>query len=94
MEVVAGKDMEDRMTKEGSAKTMAGSPSREAAEKEIMATGPAPAVTLQAYVAEHDEIARLAYSYWKARGCPDGSPEEDWLRAESDLQALASGLAA
>jgi hypothetical protein len=26
-----------------------------------------------------EEIAKLAYSYWLARGCPEGSPEEDWL---------------
>jgi hypothetical protein len=32
-----------------------------------------------------DQIARLAYSYWQARGCPEGSPEEDWLRAEAEL---------
>jgi len=31
------------------------------------------------------EIARLAYSYWEARGCQGGSPEEDWLRAEREL---------
>jgi Protein of unknown function (DUF2934) len=35
---------------------------------------------------EHQQIAQLAYSYWQARGCPDGSPEEDWFRAEADLQ--------
>jgi hypothetical protein len=34
---------------------------------------------------EHDEIGLLAYSYWEARGCPYGSPEEDWFRAEKDL---------
>jgi hypothetical protein len=33
-----------------------------------------------------DEIARLAYSYWEARGCQGGSPEEDWLRAEQELR--------
>lgn len=33
----------------------------------------------------HEEIARLAYLYWEARGRPIGSPEEDWLRAEQDL---------
>ena len=40
-----------------------------------------------------EEIARLAYSYWEARGCPEGSPEEDWLQAEADLgkQAGATG---
>lgn len=35
---------------------------------------------------QHEEIARLAYSYWEARGCPHGSPGEDWFRAEKDLQ--------
>jgi len=32
-----------------------------------------------------EEIARLAYSYWEARGCQGGSPEEDWHRAEREL---------
>jgi hypothetical protein len=31
------------------------------------------------------EIAALAYHYWQERGCPEGCPEEDWLRAERDL---------
>jgi hypothetical protein len=37
----------------------------------------------------HEEIARLAYSYWQACGCQDGSSEQDWLRAERDLLELA-----
>jgi Protein of unknown function (DUF2934) len=36
---------------------------------------------------DHDEIARLAYSYWEARGRRDGSPHEDWFRAEWELRA-------
>jgi hypothetical protein len=32
------------------------------------------------------EIARLAYSYWEARGCQGGSAEEDWFRAERELK--------
>ena len=32
------------------------------------------------------QIAALAYSYWEARGGQGGSPEEDWLRAERQLQ--------
>ena len=36
---------------------------------------------------ERDQIARLAYSYWEARGCQEGSPDEDWLRAEQQLRA-------
>ena len=30
----------------------------------------------------HEQIATLAYALWQARGCPDGSPEQDWLAAE------------
>jgi hypothetical protein len=33
----------------------------------------------------HEEIARLAYHFWEARGRPLGSPEEDWFAAEQDL---------
>ena len=33
----------------------------------------------------HGDIARLAYSYWEARGHQGGSPHEDWLRAEREL---------
>ena len=41
-----------------------------------------------------EEIARLAYSYWEARGFQGGSPEEDWLRAEQELAAEFSAGAA
>jgi hypothetical protein len=34
----------------------------------------------------HDEISRLAHSYSLERGDELGSPNEDWLRAERDLQ--------
>jgi hypothetical protein len=37
----------------------------------------------------HDDIAKLAYSYWEARGFQGGSPEEDWLRAERELLIAA-----
>jgi len=29
--------------------------------------------------------AALAYELWQARGCPEGSPEIDWLRAKEEL---------
>ena len=35
----------------------------------------------------HEEIARLAHSYWEARGHEAGSPDEDWFRAERTLAA-------
>lgn len=31
------------------------------------------------------EIAQLAYALWQQRGCPEGSPEVDWLNAEQQL---------
>ena len=37
----------------------------------------------------HEEARQLAYSYWQARDCPDGSPEEDWFRAERELSSRA-----
>jgi len=33
------------------------------------------------------DIAVLAYLLWEQRGCPIGSPEEDWLKAEEQLRA-------
>jgi hypothetical protein len=37
----------------------------------------------------HSDIAALAYELWKARGCPDGSAEEDWFRAAEELRSRA-----
>lgn len=47
----------------------------------------------------HEDIERLAYQFWLERGCPVGSPEEDWFRAEEEqrrqvpiaLSAVAMG---
>jgi hypothetical protein len=30
----------------------------------------------------HEKITIRAHSLWEERGCPVGSPEEDWSRAE------------
>jgi DUF2934 family protein len=35
----------------------------------------------------HDDIAALAYELWQARGCPEGSPEEDWFHAAEQLRS-------
>jgi hypothetical protein len=37
--------------------------------------------------AENEEIARRAHGLWEARGCPSGSPLEDWLRAEEEMRS-------
>jgi hypothetical protein len=44
-------------------------------------------------VVDHEDIARLAYSYWEARGFCGGSPEEDWLRAQEELRKGATTAA-
>lgn len=48
------------------------------------------APALSARQPSREEIARLAYSYWEARGYQGGSPEEDWLRAERELLSGAA----
>jgi hypothetical protein len=44
--------------------------------------GPPAVATL---APSHEEIARLAYAYWEARGRRHGSAQEDWYRAEREL---------
>ena len=39
-------------------------------------------------VPTNEEIARLAYLLWEARGGVEGSAEEDWLAAEAELRQL------
>jgi hypothetical protein len=75
--------MENKNPKPRSAKTRRGVARAEPGDP------PASAAAL-----DHEEIARVAYSYWEARGCNGGSPEEDWFRAENELRAkrAASGL--
>ena len=35
---------------------------------------------------DQTRIERVAYEFWVQRGCPTGSPEEDWFRAEQQLR--------
>ena len=42
----------------------------------------------------HGGVAALAYKMWQERGCPFGSDQEDWFRAENEIKsrkALAEG---
>ncbi len=41
---------------------------------------------------DREEIARLAYTYWQARGGQGGSPEEDWERAEQEIRRRRAAL--
>ena len=49
---------------------------------------PAKKETPVSVIAEpsREAIARLAEKYWAERGWPEGSPEQDWLRAEQELR--------
>lgn len=39
----------------------------------------------------HEDIATLAVQLWQARGCPDGSPQEDWFHAVEQLRSRSYG---
>lgn len=37
----------------------------------------------------HEDIAVRAHQLWQARGCPNGSPQEDWFHAAEELRSRA-----
>ena len=43
---------------------------------------------------EQERIAALAYELWRQRGCPDGSPDQDWFHAEEVLKNQSGGWTA
>jgi hypothetical protein len=47
---------------------------------------PVDSAVQSAQVPANEEIARLAYALWEARGGMSGSAEEDWLMAEAKLR--------
>ena len=52
-------------------------------------TTTAPVAAAPVEISAH-QIADLAYFLWMDRGCPAGSSEEDWFRAEAQLRAQAT----
>src|ERR1700743_606211 len=38
---------------------------------------------------DNRSIGELAYHLWRARGCPEGTSEQDWLEAARQLAAIA-----
>ncbi|HTX74695.1 MAG TPA: DUF2934 domain-containing protein [Terracidiphilus sp.] len=68
---------------------------RKAATKKTNGAGTDPAIEnhhaqTHGRPVSHDEIARLAHSYWQERGGRHGSHVEDWFRAEQELRGRAS----
>ena len=47
-----------------------------------VAGSPASRMTIQP---DYSQIVELAYELWLKRGCPIGSPQEDWYQAERAL---------
>jgi hypothetical protein len=43
---------------------------------------------------DRGDFAALAYQLWNDRGCPIGSPDEDWFRAENELKGSNAPTAA
>ena len=56
-------------------------------QEEHQGTRTGPGANATAHEANQQETAALAYELWQARGCPEGSPEEDWLRALEQLRS-------
>ncbi len=40
-----------------------------------------------AYELDEQDVAALAYELWQARGCPEGSADEDWFHAVDELRS-------
>jgi len=49
----------------------------------------APEIEVDNLTVTTSDIAALAYRLWQERGCPTGSPEEDWYKAEELLVAAS-----
>ena len=45
-----------------------------------------------AEVDTQQEIAARAHELWIERGCPVGSPDEDWFRAEEEIRQSGAAL--
>lgn len=66
--------------------------SSESTTSEISSTDSMRTAALEPTV-NREAVARLAYSYWEARGFVGGSAEEDWLRAEEEVRTGQSAIA-
>jgi len=61
-------------------------PASEHAATSIFVSASAPVPSSLVDLDPREEIARIAYGYWQARGCVGGDPLEDWVRAENEYR--------
>lgn len=47
-------------------------------------------VDFSSSISIQEKVALLAYSYWERRGRRDGTPDEDWYRAEKEVLSRIS----
>jgi hypothetical protein len=47
-----------------------------------------------AQTSDEDAIAARAYECWQERGCPIGSDQEDWFKAENEVKGQKAPAAA
>ena len=38
---------------------------------------------------DHEMVQAMAYQLWLQRGCPTGTEQEDWFRAEKELTSAS-----
>jgi len=69
--------------------TPATSPSKSAAARGNGREDTATMTLSPEAIVDSNQVERLAYCYWQSRGCPEGSPDDDWFRAEQDLNTAA-----
>jgi len=60
---------------------------------EATAASVRPLLNKQEVAISPDLVAELAHKYWAERGYTDGGHEQDWLRAEQELRAMADTAA-
>jgi hypothetical protein len=81
---IDGDDMPERTIKSIGGETLAA---------DIRDIAPAAAQTGAIAIPEN-LIARRAYELWLDRGCPEGTPDEDWYKAESELTSVGQAAVA
>ena len=74
-----GKHTNESAQKEASPAKAAKAPAR------TRKAAPAPEQSNGSHEVSYEAIAAKAYALWESRGRPDGSPQEDWYRAQQEL---------
>ena len=60
---------------------------KQSAKFNATATETEPGDGVMSQTGSDEVVAKLAYKLWLQRGSPEGSPEDDWYKAEQLLQS-------